>query len=274
MIDGNTATTGNYSISITPIILEAGSYTGLIDVCTGDTVNLFNGVTGNDAGGVWTAQLASAGTGIHSDSLFASAGLAYQTFNFEYRLTDGCAYDSLVTQVKIYPPSSAGGDGTLTVCRNQPVDLLAGLTGNVDFGGTWYDPSNNALGNSEIIASNIPGQFNYDYITGNGVCPDDTSNVLVTVDASCNYLNLEENKTELFAIQPNPTDGIVYLTSANEGIFTIRVTDIEGRLVEENSNVVMNGSSIQINLEKHITGMYFVKIYNKESDHTFKVIKQ
>jgi hypothetical protein len=274
MIDGNTATTGTYSVSISPIILEAGSYTGLIDVCTGDTVNLFNGISGNDAGGVWTAELASAGTGIHNDSLFASAGLAYQIFNFEYRLTDGCAYDSLVTQVKIYPPSSAGGDGTLTVCRNQPVDLLAGLTGNVDFGGTWYDPSNNALGNSEIIASNIPGQFNYDYITGNGVCPDDTSNVLVTVDASCNYLNLEENKTELFTIHPNPTDGILFLESANDGIFNIQITDIEGRIVKELRKVILNEASLQLNLEEQITGMYFVKVFNNDIEHTFKVIKQ
>jgi hypothetical protein len=274
MIDGNTATTGNYSISITPIILEAGSYNGLIDVCTGDTVNLFNGVIGNDAGGVWSAELASAGTGIHSDSLFASAGLAYQTFNFEYRLTDGCAYDSLVTQVKIFPPSSAGGDGTLTVCRNQPVDLLAGLTGNVDFGGTWYDPSNNALGNSEIIASNIPGQFNYDYITGNGVCPDDTSNVLITVDASCNYLGLNEDVMINLNVHPNPTNGELYLTSSLSGQFNIKITDIEGRLVKEMKMISLDSKPYLMDINNKVTGFYIISISNDNLERNFRIIKQ
>ena len=272
MIDGSTATTGNYSVRMTPIVLEAGSFTSLQNVCSGDTVNLWNGITGFDNGGLWTAELPSAGTGIFNDSMFSSAGLAYQVFNFEYRVVDGCAYDSIVGQVEIYGASSAGGDGTLTVCRNEPVDLLAGLTGNVDFGGTWYDPSNNAIANSEIISSNIPGQFNYDYITGNGVCPDDTANVLVTVDASCNYLSIEETFITTMNVYPNPTNGVVYLQSVVTGKATIEVTDIEGRIVLESSDVSLGSSPYMIELDKKISGMYFIKVSNETAERNFKVI--
>jgi hypothetical protein len=272
MIDGSTATTGNYSVRMTPIVLEAGSFTSVQNVCLGDTVNLWNGITGFDNGGEWTAELPSAGTGIFNDSMFSSAGLAYQVFNFEYRVVDGCAYDSIVGQVEIYGPSSAGGDGTITVCRNEPVDLLAGLTGNVDFGGTWYDPSNNAIANSEIISSNIPGQFNYDYITGNGVCPDDTANVLVTVDASCNYLSLEETFITTMNVYPNPTNGVVYLQSAVTGKAKIEVTDIEGRIVLESSDVSLGSSPYMIELDKKISGMYFIKVSNETAERNFKVI--
>jgi hypothetical protein len=271
LIDGSTATTGNYSVRMTPIVLEAGSFTNVLNVCSGDTVNLWNGITGFDNGGLWTAELPSAGTGIYNDSMFSSAGLAYQVFNFEYRVVDGCAYDSIVGQVEIYGPSSAGGDGTLTVCRNQPVDLLAGLTGNVDLGGTWYDPSNNAISNSEIISSNIPGQFNYDYITGNGVCPDDTANVLVTVDASCNYLSIEETLMANMSVYPNPTSGVVYLQSTVVGNATIEVTDIEGRLVLE-STVSLGSSPYMIELDKKISGMYFINVSNETAERNFKVI--
>jgi hypothetical protein len=275
MIDGSTATTGNHSISITPIILEAGAYDGLLDVCTGDTINLFDGISGNDNGGLWTAEIAAAGTGIHQDSLFASAGLAYQVFDFEYRLTDGCAYDSIVTQVEIYAPSSAGGDGTLNVCRNQPVDLLAGLTGNVDFGGTWYDPSNNPLSNSEIISSNIPGQFNYDYITGNGVCPNDTANVLVTVDASCNYLSIEDEKLKGINIYPNPTNGILFIaTEDNNVTLNITVTDMEGRVVMQSINETNASGIAELSLSDKVTGVYFVKVRSKDSEKVFKIILQ
>jgi hypothetical protein len=259
---------------MTPIVLEAGSFTNVLNVCSGDTINLWTGITGFDTGGTWTAELASAGTGIYNDSMFSSAGLAYQVFNFEYRVIDGCAYDSIVGQVDIYGPSSAGGDGTLTVCRNQPVDLLAGLTGNVDLGGTWYDPSNNPITNSEIISSNIPGQFNFDYITGNGVCPDDTANVLVTVDASCNYLSLEETVISSMNVYPNPTNGVVYIQTTVSGSATIEVTDIEGRVIMKASDVSFGTSPFQIDLDKNISGMYFIKVSNNSIERNFKVIVQ
>ena len=181
----HSGTPGAYAMKLTSIDLEAGSANPVVNVCAGDSVDLFTSITGNQANGVWTAQLASAATGL-SGSTFQSAGLAFQTFNFQYRITDGCAYDSIIGQVKIFPPSSAGSDGTVTVCRNQPVDLLFGLGGNVELGGVWYNPSNVSITESQINASNIPGQYNYVYITGNNVCPDDSSTVLVNVQAGCN----------------------------------------------------------------------------------------
>jgi hypothetical protein len=271
--DGSTAASGNYSITITPIILEAGSFTNILDVCSGDAVNLFDGITGNDAGGVWLAELPVAGTGIYEDSMFSSAGLAYQVFDFEYRVSEGCAYDSIVALVDVYGPSSAGGDGTITVCRNQPVDLLAGLTGNVDFGGTWYDPSNQALSNSEIIASNIPGQFNFDYITGNGVCPDDTANVLLTVDASCNYLSLEDMISQSFNVFPNPTNGVITLSN---GVTLensdISVRDMEGRLIKTRI-IELTTSSRSIDLSQYVTGVYFIHVSMNGFEKVFKVVK-
>jgi hypothetical protein len=274
MHDGSTATVGNYSISITPIVLNAGSFVTMLDVCAGDTVNLFNGITGQDAGGLWTAELASAGTGI-SDSLFASAGLAFQIFNFEYRLTDGCAYDSIVSQVEIYGPSSAGTDGTLTVCRNEPIDLLAGLSGNVDFGGSWYNPSNQLMSNSEIIASNIPGQFNYDYITGNGVCPDDTANVLLNVDPSCNYLDVTEMYFGSISMYPNPTNGVLNITnSGSTEVFNYEVTDVEGRVIATKIAAINGVSTTEVNLSGKETGVYMIRVYNDNAEKIFRVVLQ
>ena len=62
--------------------------------------------------------------------------------------------------------------------------MFDGLNGNVDLGGTWYDPSNDPLPNSQPTASNIPGSYNYDYVTSNGVCPADTALVEVIVGGS------------------------------------------------------------------------------------------
>jgi hypothetical protein len=44
LFDGFNSTTGNYSISLSEIILNAGSTGSQLDVCYSDTVNLFNGI--------------------------------------------------------------------------------------------------------------------------------------------------------------------------------------------------------------------------------------
>jgi hypothetical protein len=272
--DGNATTAGNYSIQINPINLNAGVITDIIDVCYGDTVNLFDGITGYDANGVWTAELPSAGTGL-TDSIFATAGLAYQIFNFEYRLTDGCAFDTTFAKVQIYRPSSAGNDGTISVCRNEPFDLLAGLSGNIDAGGTWYNPSNQPLSESMIVSSNIPGQFNYYYITGNGVCPDDTSLVLVNVSSSCNYLSAEEMFMQSLNIYPNPNNGVFTVASSEKlNGLSIEITDMNGKMIKSFNNAELdNFNSIDINLSEHDNGVYFLRLHYGSHIENVRVIK-
>jgi hypothetical protein len=265
---------GQYSIAMTPINLEAGTFVDVLDACTGTSVVLFDGITGFQPAGEWTAELAPVGTGL-TDSLFNTSGLGYQVFNFEYRVTDGCAYDSIVSQVQIFPLSSAGTDGTITVCRNEPVDLLAGLGGNVDLGGSWYNPSNQLMPSSSINASNIPGQFNYDYITGNGVCPDDTANVLLTVDGSCNYLNVEEMYFSSMTLLPNPTNGLVYITNeGNSEVFNYEVIDVDGRVIASKANAINGASTTTIDLTGKVTGMYMIRVYNGNAEKVFRVVLQ
>jgi len=265
---------GQYSIKMTEIVLQAGSFADVINTCTGSTVNLFDGIAGYDNGGVWTAEIPAAGTGI-TDSMFNSSGLAYQIFNFEYRLTEGCAYDTIITQVDIYEPSTAGDDGTITVCRNEPYDLLSGLNGTADLGGTWYNPSNQPIASSAVTASNIPGQYNFIYIAGNGVCPDDSALVLVNVDAACNYLNVDEMFFATMTVMPNPSNGVfnVANTSSTE-VFNFEVTDMEGRIILAKDAAINGSSTTEINLTGKVTGMYMIRVYNDNAEKTFRVILQ
>ena len=265
---------GQYSITMTPINLEAGTFVDVLDACTGTSVVLFDGITGYQTAGSWTAELAPAGTGL-TDSLFNTSGLGYQVFNFEYRVADGCAYDSIVAQVQIFPLSSAGTDGTITVCKNEPVDLLSGLGGNVDLGGSWYNPSNQLMPSSSIYASNIPGQFNYDYITGNGVCPDDTANVLLTVDGTCDWLNVEELYFSSMTLLPNPTNGLVYITNeGNSEVFNYEVIDVDGRVIASKANAINGASTTTIDLTGKVTGMYMIRVYNGNAEKVFRVVLQ
>lgn len=273
MFDGS-GTAGTYALKLTSIDLEAGSAGNVVDVCAGESVNLFDAITGYQPNGVWTAQLASAATGL-VDSTFQTDGLAFQTFNFQYRVTDGCAYDSIIGKVKIFAPSSAGSDGTVSVCRNEPFNLFAGLGGNADMGGQWLNPSNAVIASPSIFSSNIPGQYNYTYISGNGVCPNDTANVLVDVAANCNYLSVDQIAVDNITLYPNPSNGLVYVS--NEGssvVYNYTITDAQGRVIANANNAIKGAAKTEINLQGKETGIYMIRVFNENSEKVFRVVLQ
>jgi hypothetical protein len=272
MYDKFDGTSGNFSLKVTEIVLEGGTANPLTELCYGDTVNLFSTIGGFNTGGTWSSAIPSVNASI-TGATFESNGLAYSTFDFQYRVVDGCAYDSIVSQVKVYGPSNAGLDGVITACKNEPIDLLAGLNGNTDLNGDWYDPSNVLMPNSQVTTGVFPGQFNYDYISGNGVCPDDTANVVVTVLGNCNWLSVDENALEEVSLYPNPSTGVIFIESGFTGNFNLVITDINGRTVQTGQNTISAGTNT-VNLKNVERGTYFFKLSTENADKVFRVVIQ
>ncbi|MCC5922285.1 MAG: T9SS type A sorting domain-containing protein [Crocinitomicaceae bacterium] len=208
-------------------------------------------------------------------SIMNVATLPSGTYEVFY-ITEGlCANDTTVATLNIFPPSSAGQNGTITVCRNEPINLFAGLNGNVDMGGTWYDPQDNPLPNSQPIASNIGGSFNFDYIVSNGVCPADTQFVEVIVLQSCDYLSIGEEKMGNISVYPNPaTSHLVIANDANFESMTIEMLDINGRVVLVDNNSLMNNNQAEITIDHLTPGVYTLRLHNQEGQRTFKIVKQ
>jgi hypothetical protein len=160
---------------------------------------------------------------------------------------------------------------------NEPLALWNGLVGSVgvDFTGTWYDPSSNALATADIITTAIPGQYNYDYIAGNGVCPDDSSVVTVIVDQNCDYLNLQDLTFEGMDLYPNPTTNVFYIS--NEGsteVFNYELTDLNGKVIATQEAAINGVETTEVNVEKLETGVYLIHIFNDNAEKTFRVVKQ
>jgi hypothetical protein len=265
------ASSGQFSIKLTEIDLNAGDLVDTLEVCAGESVDLFDGITGNDAGGMWSEMIPTVNL---SGSTFNTNGLAYQVFEFEYYVENGCANDAVAAFVHIYGPSSAGEDGSLTVCRNAPINLFGGLNGNVDMGGTWYNPSLQEVP-SLTTASNIPGQFNFYYVSGNGICEDDTALVVVNVDPGCNYLNIEEMYFAEMTLHPNPTDGVFYISNSAANLsFNVDVLDINGRILSSKEQAINGTDEIQIDLSENERGIYMVRVYNDEAQKVFRVVLQ
>jgi hypothetical protein len=164
---------------------------------------------------------------------------------------------------------SAGQDGSITVCLNEPFDLLLGLGGNVDLGGVWYNPSNQLMSNNLDTSGNIGGQFNYDYVVSNPFCSNDTSNVIVVVDASCDYTASIDELANAWNVYPNPTNAILNIETQDlEG--KIYLTDINGKVVIEQTDI---NQHMQMNLTDLSTGMYYLVINQNGVLSTKRVIK-
>jgi hypothetical protein len=274
MHDGFTGTAGTLSVKITEVVVYAGLANATSNVCAGDTLNLDNTINSFDLGGTWSAPVNAVNASIFGSTL-QTAGIAFQTFNFQYEVVDGCAIDTVVSKVRIFAPSSAGEDGSITACLHEPVDLLAGLDGNVDLTGTWYDPSNAAITNSQITTGGFGGNYNYDYIAGNGVCPNDTANVVVIVDASCDFLDITEETFAGVAVYPNPTNGVVFVAASNNaGNFSYEVTDANGRVIAEAINGVTAAATTSIDLSKVEIGVYFITLSNATAKKVYRIVVQ
>lgn len=272
--DSYNNSTGNYAIKLSAINLDAGSPAGVVDVCYRDTVNLFTAISGYQSGGTWNDIDLT--YHIVNDSLFNTTGLAAETYQFEYQLKDGCAEDAVIASVQIYPESKAGTDGTLEICKNEPTGLFDGLGGTYDAGGTWFDANNQAKATSNVEYGelNVAGQYNFTYIVGNGVCPNDTSIVSVSVLASCDFTGLEEGEITRLSVHPNPTSGIVYLQSNSELDYSVEVRDINGKLIQTLSNEKLNGVGLAIDLSDVESGVYLINVVNNQTTKTMRIMRK
>jgi hypothetical protein len=263
------AAPGIYSISISELILNAGSSNGIVNVCYGDTANLFDGISNYQLGGTWTQQIPTLGL---QDSLFATLGLASSIYPFTYTLTDGCATDNELVQVEIYSPSAAGAAGSISVCLNEPYNLLSGLVGNVDFGGSWVNPLNVTLPSSIDTAGTIGGQFDYLYVVSNGVCPNDTTIVSVNVISGCDY-NVGLSELENFVnVYPNPTNGnfeVNISKEINSGFISIE--DLNGKIIQRIYS--LNQGSNSIDIANTMNGIYILRINIDSGEYITRIVK-
>lgn len=264
--------TGTFPLTVWELAAEAGTGS-TVDVCVSDSINLWNTISGQaDNSGYW--YYPNNPNTIYNDSIFVTGNATVAGDEVYYIISNACEADTATVNIVIYGPSTAGNDGTIDACKNEPINLLSGLSGLVDLGGTWYDPGNNALAGDEITTGAIMGQYNYDYITNNGVCPDDTANVVVNV-LDCDYLDIQELYMSNVEVYPNPaSDQIFVSNNGSSEVFSYELTDINGKLIAEKSNAI-NGTTIQeVNIKQLENGVYFMRIFNDNAEKTFRIVKQ
>lgn len=247
---------------------------GSVDVCRLDELTNLNDIVvkGQEENGYWSFPSNEAL--IVNDTLFNVNLVPSGSYDVLWVVVGGCINDTTVATITVFPASTAGNDGTVVACRNQPINLFDGLSGTVDLGGVWYNPSNVPLTGAITTTSNIPGSFNFLYITSNGICPADTSLVEVIVDGTCDHLSLgSEDFTEM-TVFPNPaTDVLNINVSSNTGVMKIEMSDINGRIVLADASALANSESATLSIAHLEKGVYTLRIFSIEGQRTFKIVK-
>jgi len=254
------------------ICTPAPGVDGTVDVCRLDTsLDLNTVITQGENNGVW--QFAPNQGAVSGSNLNLSA-IPNGTFTAQYIVTTACTVDTTVATFNVFQPSSAGVNGQLNVCKNQPINLLAGLSGNADLGGTWYNPSGVALTSGSLSSGALPGQFNYNYITSNGVCPNDTATVIVNVATNCDWTGIEELNTDAITVYPNPSTGLFYISNsdANQN-FSYEVLDLNGRVIVDSTTEVNGKATVEVNLTNVEHGIYMIKVSNESGSKLVRVVK-
>jgi len=105
--------------------------------------------------------------------------------------------------------------------------------------------------------------FRYDnYASGFSV-----DNFRITTTA----LSVKDNTLASLSVYPNPSNGIVNISNANNLIIdSVSITDLNGRTVKQFSNNVTD----QINISDLSTGMYLMNISTDQGSVTKKIVKK
>ncbi|MFB9088418.1 beta strand repeat-containing protein, partial [Flavobacterium paronense] len=175
-------------------IANAGT-DGSITICNGNTtsVNLFNLITGEQTGGIWTQTSGTGGTFNAAAGTFTpTAGTTSSTFTYTIDGIAPCADDTSIATINIIPQPSAGTDGGTVICAssNTPIDLFSLITGE-QTGGTWTQTTgtggifNAGAGTFAPTAGATSSTFTY---TVNGIAPcvNDSSIATVTIGSQPN----------------------------------------------------------------------------------------
>ncbi len=157
---------------------------------------------------------------------------------------------------------------------------------------TWDNPadiySDTELSATQLNAiANVDGSFVYDQILGTTLPIGDNQelNVEFTPTDNLNYFNAtatvyinvllgssaQINKQSIVSIYPNPTIGIINLDFGNNKAQNIRITDVTGKMILEQSNPSIFET---VDLSNQPSGLYFISFDVEGQTYSTRIVKR
>ena len=207
--------------------------------------------------------------------------------NTETALAWGYRFDGEATVFQALT-AIAAADGRLTVVGDAPTnityvdddfDLTMCPNPDAQWGDDDYDVPmhsvNGLMGQNMMSAEPIQ---NNDFVKIGGyacgiISPDWTTISWTTeITPARIYDGVSENSSTTLSLYPNPAVNETYVTIESNGLNTISVYDMQGRMVSKEDVKAMAGEQVRISTETLNGGVYFVTVSNDSTVRTAKLV--
>jgi hypothetical protein len=86
---------------------------------------------------------------------------------------------------------------------------------------------------------------------------------------------LQYDVLDAFYVYPNPSNGIVTIASAgSEEKFNFKIMNLNGKVIGATTTAINGSESAIAHLEGYQSGVYLIRIFNKTTEKTFRIIKK
>lgn len=156
---------------------DAGQDASLPLCSNSDPVDLFTVLGGTpDAGGTWTD-----GNNQPFSGTFDPATTTGTVFTYSLAALAPCPGDQSSVTVPVTSAPDPGADDSATLCASGTAFVMTdSLGGAPQSGGTWFDPANNAHGDTFDPAVDPNGTWSY-VLTGTGGCADTSATLQISL---------------------------------------------------------------------------------------------
>lgn len=239
-----------------PVITTSNDTT----ICAGESVTLF--ATGgstyswdNGAGNTDTVIVSPASTTMYTVTVSD---------------VNGCSTLDVVTVTVTQLPAAA-----FTYAFGNPAAIVNFTNASTDAAAyTWDFGDGSAADNSQdpSYTYTADGTYTVTLVSSNS-CGSDTATEVITVIVS----GIEDASAAVLKVNPNPSEGVFYITVDNAGISSMRmeVLDVHGKLVmSENESNMSSSYTKQIDLTSFAKGIYYLKLDTGSKVITKRIIVQ
>ena len=186
-------------------------------ICDSSTaaINLFNLITGEEAGGTWTRETGNGGTFDATAGTFIPLGATSSKFLYVLTGTAPCINASSEATITVFPQPVAGNDGSRIICETDSavINLFDIITGEQP-GGIWTRTGGNggifnaAAGTFTSAVGATSSTFKYTIIAA-APCIDDSSVATVTINPAVTIALTSGNGNQTVCIN-SPLQTSVY----------------------------------------------------------------
>jgi len=159
------------------------------------------------------------------------------------------------------------------LCTNwSSINVIDGLTGTIDLGGTWTNNSGEGTLTGSLwtpAETTTVGAYTFDYSVSNGVCPASVSTVTVNL-MSC--LGMDDNDGAFLSVYPNPVSDVLTIQNMSLTSGVLDVMDIQGKLVYSIQLNEVYGN-YQLDMNDIQSGIYVVRITSENGVKESRVVK-